>query len=174
MIVKIDSREHAGKNDHVINWFKNNGIEYISKVTLDTGDYMAHGNDLITVDRKQHLQEVYGNLVQDHERFRDECLRARRNGIKLVILVEEDWIRQLSEVPMWLNPRRRHWEKVKRAHQCGKSLNVKITDKPPLTSQELYVRMHVMKEKYGIDWQFTSKADCGARIVEILGGESGL
>lgn len=25
-------------------------------------------------------------------------------------------------------------------------------------------------ERYGIEWQFTTKAECGKRIVEILGG----
>jgi hypothetical protein len=27
-------------------------------------------------------------------------------------------------------------------------------------------------ERYGIEWQFTPKAECGRRIVEILGGGS--
>jgi len=30
----------------------------------------------------------------------------------------------------------------------------------------------VMSERYGIEWQFTPKAECGRRIVEILGGEN--
>jgi len=28
-------------------------------------------------------------------------------------------------------------------------------------------------ERYGIEWQFTPKAECGKRIVEILGGQDG-
>jgi hypothetical protein len=33
--------------------------------------------------------------------------------------------------------------------------------------------MEVMSERYGIEWQFTPKSECGKRIVEILGGSNG-
>ena len=29
----------------------------------------------------------------------------------------------------------------------------------------------MLNDRYGIGWQFTTKAECGKRIVEILGGE---
>ena len=42
----------------------------------------------IAVDTKMDLMELYGCMVQSHERFRDELLLAQNNNIKLYILTE--------------------------------------------------------------------------------------
>jgi hypothetical protein len=38
----------------------------------------------------------------------------------------------------------------------------------PITGDELMRRMVTIGEKYSVQWQFTPKAECGRRIVEIL------
>jgi hypothetical protein len=118
MIVKVDSREHDGKNQHVLEWFNANGIEYIQKVTLSVGDYMcARTKDTITLTHSSRYRKFTAISSKTHGRFRDECLRER-DGTESSLL---SWSKKigfakLSEVPMWLNPRRRYWEKIQHAH----------------------------------------------------------
>ena len=178
MKIIIDSREHDGKNEHVLQYFRDNGIEYINKekygnIALRVGDYMSDESDKQSIDRKQSLQEVYQNIVQQHVRFRDECIRAQQCGIKLIILVEDESITELSGVEHWKNPRYIQWCKIRSMQSAGKALKIKQPKQPPLSSIQLMDRMKVMADRYGIEWQFTPKAECGKRIVEILGGTDG-
>ena len=71
MKIIIDSREHEGKNEYVLQYFRDNGIEYINKekygnIALRVGDYMSDESEKRSIDRKQSLQEVYQNIVQQH------------------------------------------------------------------------------------------------------------
>ena len=76
---------------------------FVSK--LPVGDYISLDNARLAIDRKRNLQELCGNLCQQHERFRRELERARDLGIKLVFLVEHSRsIRTLSDVRHWQNP----------------------------------------------------------------------
>lgn len=173
MIVIIDSREHEGKNEHVLQYFRDNGIRYVNKeeygnVALNAGDYMSGENPTITIDRKYGLQEVYCCVVGDHARFRDECIRARQNGKRLIILVEEPNITNLEDVERWMNPRYVSWCKLYQQHKIGKNLQKKQSAQPPLSSIQLADRMKVMRDRYGIEWKFCTREDCGKRIVEIL------
>ena len=170
MKIIIDSREHEGKNEHVLQYFRENGIEYINKekygsVALKVGDYMSDENDKVSIDRKQSLQEVYQNIVQQHVRFREECIRAGVFMIKLIILVEDESITDLRGVENWKNPRYIQWCKIRSMHEAGKALNLKQPKQPPLSSIQLMDRMKVMADRYGIEWQFTPKAECGKRVV---------
>lgn len=93
MKIIIDSREHEGKNEHVLQYFRDNGIEYINKerygsIALKVGDYMSDENKNLSIDRKQSMIELVGNICQQHDRFQREMLRAKELGIKLVILIE--------------------------------------------------------------------------------------
>lgn len=171
MIIIVDSREHEGKNQHILDWFDSNGIEYIRKVTLPTGDYMAHGNKTVTIDRKQSLQEVYQNLFCDGARFRDECIRARRDKMRLVVLVEESFIRSLDDVRSWINPRLKKWCEDEQRLKLGKRIYGNHQKIAPFSSEELCGRMAMMKRNYGVDWRFCDKPESGKVIVDILGGE---
>ena len=71
----------------IISQFNASGIKhYTSK--LYVGDYVSLDNSRLCIDRKQNLSELYGNLCQGHERFRNELIRANEAGIKLIILIE--------------------------------------------------------------------------------------
>lgn len=64
-------------------------MEFAPRATaLPFGDYMLEGSN-ISIDTKQDVQEVAGNIGRDHARFVRECDRARAEGYRLVILVEE-------------------------------------------------------------------------------------
>ena len=167
-----DSREKAGKKDHILDYFKENGIEVV-RTKLFCGDYSLVTDHTIVVDVKQHLAEVYQNLIgKDHERFRDECARAQTCEIKLIVLVEESGIKCIDDVAHWQNPRRTRWFQLDAAHKAGKCLNIKQSAQPPASSETLMKSMKTMSERYGVEWRFCEKADTGRVIVEILGGKS--
>jgi hypothetical protein len=172
LIIQQDTREQQGKKDHILKYFADNGIKVV-RSKMFVGDWTRLDKQDVCIDTKQGLQEVYSNIVQQHVRFRDECMRAQQCGIKLIILVEDESITDLRGVEHWKNPRYIQWCKVRSMHEAGKALNIKQPKQPPLSSIQLMDRMKVMSERYGIEWQFTPKAECGKRIVEILGEQDG-
>ena len=169
MIIQQDTREQQGKKDHILKYFADNDIKVV-RSKLFVGDWTRLDKQDICIDTKFGCAEVYSNIVQQHVRFRDECIRAQQCGIKLIILVEDESITDLRGVEHWKNPRYIQWCKIRSMHEAGKALNLKQPKQPPLSSIQLMDRMKVMAERYGIEWQFTPKAECGRRIVEILGG----
>lgn len=139
----------------------------------------------ISVDTKADLQEVVGNIQgKAHNRFRDECILGQQNGIKLYILVEHGGnIKSLEDVKLWSNPRiflyqkkiRKEWNIPKDTDFETelaelKSHGAKIK-RGPTTGEELYKAMVTMQDKYGCEWVFTDKKNCGQRIIELLGGD---
>ena len=122
----------------------------------------------ISVDTKQDLQEVYGDIYSDHARFRNEC---ELGGKQLIILTEQSKIESVSDVIKWKNPRIAKWHQINNAHKVGKMLQMKICSSPPASSLKLAMAMTSMENKYGVEWQFCDKSETGKRIVEILGGD---
>ena len=148
MVIQVDSREQ--KYEHVTNYFDNQGIKWVKSKCV-VGDYINLENPMVVVDRKKDLQEVAGNVCQQHERFVRELELARELGYRLIVLVEEPNITTLTGVASWYNWRRR-------------------TSVRAITGKTLYKIMLTLSQKYGVEWQFTTKENCGKRIVELLGG----
>ena len=149
MHIIVDTREQ--KYNHVTDYFDEKGIKwYRSK--LICGDYQNPENPMIIIDRKKDLQEVAGNVCQQHERFVRELELAKELGYKLIVLVEEPNITTLQNVCSWYNWRRKKNPKA-------------------VNGRTLYKIMSTMSEKYDITWEFTKKENCGKRIVELLSEE---
>ena len=146
MILQVDTRER--RYEHVINYFDSQNIKWIKSKCV-VGDYINLENPMVVIDRKKDLQEVAGNVCQQHDRFVRECELAKELGYKLIVLVEEPNIKELVDVCGWFN-----WRKKKNP----KAVNGKT----------LYKIMDTMRNKYGIEWQFTTKQKCGEKIVELL------
>ena len=144
----MDSREQ--KYDHVTRYFDSQGIKWVKSKCV-VGDYVNLENPMVVIDRKQSLQEVAGNVCQQHERFVRELELAKELGYRMIVLVEEPTVTTLSGVCGWYNFRKR--------------TNPKAVD-----GKTLYKIMLTMAQKYDVEWLFTKKADCGKRIVELLGG----
>jgi len=161
----IDSREQ--KWDHVRESLDRMGVLWL-RSKLPVGDYGRMDNLATIIDRKQNLNEVESNLTHQHERFRRECQLAQDHGIRLIILVEEPWCRELEDVKEWVNPRRRRWQQIDRAHSQGKMLDRQIASRPPITGAQLHQIMTTMAEKYGIEWRFCSPAETGEVICRTL------
>ena len=88
MVLYEDTRQQAGKHKNIHAYCRETGIRIIRQA-LNVGDYQIAGKGDISVDTKQGVLELAGNIFQEHERFRAECLRAQECGIQLIILVEE-------------------------------------------------------------------------------------
>lgn len=123
----------------------------VERSKIYCGDYTFPTNQSVCIDTKQDLSEVVGNVIQQHERFRAECIRAKEAGIQLIILIADPKITTLSEVFGWYNPRLRYSKKATTGRQLGKIL-------------------YSMREKYGVQFEFATKDKLGERIVELLGG----
>ena len=124
-------------------------------------------NPRLVVDRKKNLQELVGNVTQQHERFRKELIRASKAGIQIVILVEHgQGIESLEDVWFWKNPRK---HEVRYRTVNGKReryvVSAKATD-----GEQLYKSLNTMRERYGVKFVFCEKKDTGKEIIRILSG----
>ena len=180
---------HAIKNAY---WNKN-GIEVIRQ-PLPIGDYILVnekvrdvldrkakrgqepkkmdflGTYKVAVDSKKDIQEICGNVCgKSHARFRDECILAQNNGIKLYILVENEsftikgkvgvispYIGKLDDLHRWVNPRL--WIR-KNGRQAYPNATKGIT---------LQKACYTMEKKYGCKFIFCTPRDAGRRIIELL------
>ena len=152
-VIIIDTREK--KFSHITEYFQMNGIRTYSH-GLEVGDYTLALDRSVVVDRKAGLHEVYGNLIQQHDRFRRELERAQYLGMRLVVLIEEPSVLRMSDVADWRNPRKQIWEKSGRH------------GKPPISSITLMKTMQTISERYSIEWEFCSQEDTARRILDIL------
>lgn len=151
-VIIEDTRQQPTKNAHIRLQLEKLGYK-VERSKMYVGDYQFADSGKVVVDTKKDLQEVCGNLTQQHERFKEECVRAKEAGIRLVILIQDPRILSLNEVPSWYNWRLKQ-------------------NKFALTGKKLYRIMATMVERYGVEWQFANRANVGERIVDILEGRS--
>lgn len=185
MIVTIleDVNNKPGKHKLKNDFWAQNGIEVIRQ-RLPVGDYALMNDKIrdvfarkekrgipvkmmdllgtydVAIDSKRDILELAGEVCgKSHDRFRDECVLAQNNGIKLIILVEnEEGIADLRDLHEWVNPRlfvRKYGRQVYPTATRGVTLM-----KSCLT----------MEKKYGVEFQFCHPYEAGQRIVELLGG----
>lgn len=149
MTIQIDSREHKWEMARIQRQLTAEGCKTIVS-KLYVGDYQSLDNPRLVVDRKKDLQELCGNVCQQHERFRKELIRAIDAGISLIILVEHGPdVQTLEDVYFWDNPRRK--------------------DSPKATSGEsLYRSLMTIRNKYNVKFEFCTKEETGKKIMELL------
>ncbi len=168
MDIQIDSREKARAIRKIIKTFDEQGIKHFSSKLL-VGDYMSLDNPRLIIDRKQNLQELCGNVCQQHERFKRELLKAMDAGIQLVILVEHGAdIKSLEDVYFWKNPRK---------HEvCWRIVNGKrekyVVSAKAVDGNQLYKSLCTIRDRYHVRFEFCEKKDTGTRIAEILSEEN--
>lgn len=131
-------------------------------------------NDVkIAVDRKNSLDEVCGNLCSskdEHERFREELIRAQKAGCKFYVMVENtEGIRSIQDILKWSNTRLARWNKTNYMHSIGKWTNVKLSGKkPPCDNARLMKTMFTCESRYGCKFVFVSPSEAADKIVELL------
>ena len=90
MTVIADTREQVNYN--VLDFLDKNKIPYISR-KLNTGDYSAMLGEQtleteVVCERKASLDELCGNLTADRDRFEREFIRAKSDGLKVFLVIE--------------------------------------------------------------------------------------
>lgn len=152
MVIQIDTREHKFELARIQSQIERLGVKTINS-KLYVGDYQSLDNPRLVIDRKKDLQEICGNVCQQHERFQKELMRARDAGIEIIFLCEHGKdITCLEDVYFWDNPRRKQ--------------------SPRATSGEtLYKTLATIGDRYGVRFEFCDKRNTGRRIIELLGGE---
>lgn len=153
MDIQIDTREKQRAIRKIIKTFDDNGVKHFSSKLL-VGDYMSLDNPRLIIDRKQNLQELCGNVCQQHERFKRELLKAIDAEIQLVILVEHGPdIQSLEDVWFWENPRKHEvrWRMVN-----GKREKYVVSAKA-VDGNQLYKSLCTIRDRYNADLNFVRK-----------------
>lgn len=97
MTILVDTREHDGKNAHILHYFDERKIPW-KKCKLDFGDYsvMISRNEELNIDRdlyfdkeimlerKNSLDEIASNMTKERERIKKEFALAPPNKVLLI------------------------------------------------------------------------------------------
>lgn len=165
MDIQIDSREKARAIRKIVKTFDESGVKYFSSKLL-VGDYMSLDNPRLIIDRKQNLQELCGNVCQQHERFKRELLRAMDAGIQLIILIEHgQGVNSIEDVYFWKNPRK---HEVRFRTVNGKRERYVVSAKA-VDGDQLYKSLCTIRDRYNVQFEFCEKKDTGKKIIELLG-----
>lgn len=149
MTLIVDTREKPRAIRLIMEEFDRHGVTVVRRA-LNFADYFNPERPDVVIDRKQNLQEVAGNVVQQRARFVREIERCNRAGCHMIVLVEHGGkIKSLEDVIGWKNPR--------------------LKESPLAVSGErLYRIMSAMASHYGIEWQFCDKRVTGKKIIKLL------
>lgn len=191
-----DKANRLGKHKIKNSYWKKQGIE-VMRYPLPVGDYIIGSEKVldviarkrvrgqepkkmdflgtynVCVDSKFDISELVSDICgKQHDRFRDQCILAQNNGIKLYILVENKGgligrttienptIRKLSDLHSWKNPRlfmRRN----------GKQLYPNAT-----RGVTLMKACYTLQQRYDCEFVFCTPEESGAKIMELLGGKN--
>ena len=194
MILLEDKNQKPSKHTIKHEYWKKHGIEVDSSYRLPCGDYIILtdkvadvinrknerripvkmmdfvGTYNVVVDTKKDIQELVSDICgKQHERFRDELIFAQNNGIKLYILVENEfeWINQkkgicnnpvnnLNDLMHWKNKRAFIWKN-------GKQVYPNATKGSALAKACMTI-----EKKYGCKFVFCRPSEAGSRVVYLL------
>ena len=170
MQIQIDSREKPKAIELILKEFDLQNVKYF-RSKLFVADYMSLDNPRLVIDRKQDLQELHGNICQQHERFKKELLRAIESGIKIVVLCEhgED-VQTLEDVYFFYQPPVQHW-RWKTIEVNGKKKKVRESYvQNAIDGKKMYRSLCTIRDRYNVDFVFCCKHETGRKIIKILGG----
>ena len=150
MVLFEDTRQQVGKHKNVHLYCRQAGIKIIRQA-LNVGDYQIAGKGDISVDTKMGVLELAGNVFQEHDRFRAECLRAQECDIQQIVLIEE----QLpgGRLDKWRPPIGWNGAPIARFDPA-------ILRKAMIT----------MQKEYGVKFRFCDGRSTGKQIIEYLEG----
>ena len=193
MILISDKAQQKGKHTEKEQYWEGLGIDIVN-LPLPCGDYIIANDKVldvisrkekrgisvkkmdllgtynVTVDTKKDIQELVNDICgKQHDRFRDECILAQNNGIKLYILVQNagglikytrdvynKTITRLEDLHSWKNPRLFIRKK-------GVQLHPKAT-----RGETLMKACLTMQKEYGVEFVFCHNRDQGRMVLELL------
>lgn len=164
MIIQCDTRQKLKHHTVKENYFRSKGFKLVHSKML-VGDYQIPCDGSVVVDTKKNILELYQNIIQQHDRFHNECVLAKRGKIKLYILVEnKDGIKDVDGIKNWKNPQFiRYKKQCKDAQEHGRK-----EPKPPASNEHLIKSMNSMTMKYGVEFLFCSPDEAGEIVLKIL------
>jgi ERCC4-type nuclease len=151
VVIYEDTRQQKGRHKNIHAYCEKQGIEIIRQA-LNVGDYQIAGKGDVSVDTKQDVRELAMDIFQQHRRFREECERAQRCGIKLIVLIEE--VLPSGGLRKWRSPIGRDGQPLCR-------FDPKILRKAMIT----------MQQKYGVTFRFCDGRSTGKVMIEYLEGK---
>ena len=150
MVIVEDSKQKIGHHELKHAAWEAHG-DTLVRCALSCGDYALPPK--VAIDTKADMAEIAQNIggsSREHERFRNELIRARDQGTHLYILVENDeGIRSLEDVVSWVNPRL-------------------IDSSRAITGERLARAMRTMQERYGCTFMFCEPREAAAYIYKLL------
>lgn len=146
IIIVEDTRNQIGKHKALNDEFNKLGVPVI-RSKLYVGDYSRLDDQTVCIDTKKDWIELAGNICgKQHERFRNECMRARDADISLIVLVEEE-----TPILEWKAPIKRNGQAISRVS-------------PAMLSKA----MSTMSDKYGVRFIHCAKSESAALILKML------
>ena len=154
----IDTRQQAGKHRAKDTYFaKVPGLTTV-RTKVVVGDYCLA--PAVSVDTKRDILELVQDIEGEHDRFREELIRARDLGTKLIVLVENDeGVLCIDDLLHWVNPRA--------------AINKRKGIKPPMDGPRLRKACLTMERRYGVTFEFCTPGAAGPRVLQLLGLEVG-
>lgn len=190
MIVIEDKAQQDKKHELKHLYLESHGI-YWERYPLPVGDYILANEQVLDViarkqkrgtdvkkmdflgtyqtcvDTKKDMQEIIGNICgPQHDRFRDECILAQNNGIKLYVLIEnENGVKSIDDLEEWDNPRLR----IQKWITTPSGQRRKVFKYPDATKGTTLAKaIRTMTKKYGVEFQFCRPEESGAKSLELL------
>lgn len=142
-----DTRQKASRHETKHKYFDAQCIPLL-RCALPFGDYVAAPK--IAVDTKQDISEIALNMcssAKEKTRFRNECVKAKEAGCKLVFLIEDSRYDTVEDL-------------------YGKKIF--LHNGQLISGDQLATAMHIMQERYGCEFWFCSPQDAGRIIEELL------
>lgn len=158
-----DTRQQVGKDEHVLEYFKSQGINVV-RTKMYVGDYGLLKDMSVVVDRKKDLLEVAANLCDkdEHERIKQEMINAQENGIKLYILIEDEYIYNIDGVKYYRVPTyKSNGYKNGVFHRRGEKMS-------KVNFEAMGKAMKTMQERYGCTFCFAKHDEFGKKVLELL------
>ena len=148
MVIQIDSRE---RQSNITKYFDEIGQKYVISKMI-SGDYQDVSSIDTLIDLNQShgdgIAEICMNLTRttNHERLKKEVQRAFDiNCKRFIFLIAHPTIKSIDEVHLWVNKR----GQVK-----------------PYVLEKI---MKTFRDRYNVEFIFTTKANAPKKIIELLG-----
>lgn len=160
-----DTRQQKDKHGNIDLWLDAHKVEYEYR-KLDFGDYSTPSSN-ISVDTKQGMVEVAGNVGRDHARFARECDRAAAEGWRLVVLVEEhpEFERDRSLMDGWVA------YPCRRCRRCDplSSTGCRRYRSKPMQGATIRRIIEGLERNHGCRFMFCNRRKTARIICELLG-----
>ena len=180
MIIYEDTLQQHGKHILKHEWFKAHGVETV-RLRFDGnhppapsfGDYFREGSNIV-VDTKRNIDEIAKNINgREHVRFKNECQRAKADGYRLIVLVENlDGVSCIEDLMRWLNGHCCaciHYKQKRCDPRDSSTKCEKHATRKPIQGERLAKAMHTMTGRYGVCFMFCTPHESARIICELLG-----